>query len=150
MLQPWLLSRLKAEQRLDWVSAKVAFGFEHPGRALPSTLLPGGEGRWEGVEESGNGSQALQVCPRGAARLPWRKAASVSVAGDWVGQRDEEPWAELGFRPRCHFLIGVPVTHLHPPLLSPRPEAQPCVAGRVVCDSRPRGLALSEGDWRAL
>lgn len=45
----------------------------------------------------------------------------------------EEQWAELGSRPHCHFLIGVPLvpaTHLHPPLLSPRPGAQPRVAGR--------------------
>lgn len=96
------------------------------------------------MEESGNGSQALQVCPKGGLPQPWLPA-SVEESGQrlrcsvlgWSEGRGlgEEQWAELGSRPRCHFLIGVPVvpaTHLHPPppRLSPRPGAQPRAAGR--------------------
>lgn len=92
-----------------------------------------GGGVWERVPGPPGLPERGVVCRSRGSRL-----ASVEESGQVLGWSEgrglgEEQWAELGSRPCCHFLIGVPVvpaTHLHPPLLSPRPGAQPRVAGR--------------------
>lgn len=116
-------------------------------RSYPASLQARGGGAAAAVAPASPVEESRQRL--GCLVLGW---FYLCCQGRWGGEQR----ALLGSGSWCHSLTmvpDVPVTRLCPLPSPARPEApkpSPVQPAGVVRDSPPRGLAQSEGDWRAL